>query len=159
MAEGGRMDAFLNEYMERVKPLLTGIGGEAGHQTAFVFLSFKMGLYDETIQRCDQALRHEATLPPLLARAIRIIRERAWNLVRASYNEPLTETFSPEEMQLLAISPEETDVPDAPQLHVTNALILVYVAGLLSSPEDAQALEEQERFVLQQITAIRKSRR
>jgi hypothetical protein len=153
------MDKFLTEYMERVNPLLTGIGREAGHQTAFVFLSFKMGLYDEAIQRSDQALRHAAPLPPLLARAIRIIRERALHMVEASYNKSLTEVFSPEEMPLLAIPPEETDVPDAPQLHVTNALILVYVAGLLSSPDDHQALEEQERFVLQQIAAVRKSQR
>jgi hypothetical protein len=151
------MDKFLTGYLERVKPLLSGIGSHAGHQTAFVFLAFKMGLYDEAIQRSDHALRHAATLPPLLVRALMIIRERAQHLVGATYNEPLTETFSPEDVPLLAIAPEETDVPDAPQLHVTNALILVYVAGLHSSPDDNQALEEQERYVLQQIAAIRKS--
>jgi hypothetical protein len=153
------MDRFLAEYAERVKPLLSGIGSHAGHQTAFVFLSFKMGLYDEAIQRCDHALRHAATLPTVLARAIRIIRERARHMVAATYNEPLSETFPPEEVPLLAIPPEETEAPDAPQLHVTNALILVYAASLLSSPDDHQALEEQERFVLQQIAAIRKSQR
>jgi hypothetical protein len=153
------MDKFLTGYMERVQPFLSGIGGHAGHQIAFVFLSFKMGLYDEAVQRCDHALRHAATQPPLLARALRIIRERAQHLVEASYNEPLSETFSPEEVPLLAISPEDTDVPDAPQLHVANALILVYAAGLLISPDDTQALEEQEKYVLQLINALKKSQR
>jgi hypothetical protein len=153
------MDKFLTGYLERVQPLLSGIGREAGHQTAFVFLSFKMGLYDEAVQRCDQALRHAATLPPLLARALRIIRERAQHLVEASYNQPLTETFSQEDVPLLALSPEDTDVPDAPQLQVANALILVYVAGLVASTDDSQALEEQEKYVLQLIGAIRKSQR
>jgi hypothetical protein len=153
------MDKFLTGYLERVQPLLSGIGREAGHQTAFVFLSFKMGLYDEAVQRCDHALRHAATLPPLLARALRIIRERAQHLVEASYNQPLTETFSQEDVPLLALRPEDTDVPDAPQLQVANALILIYVAGLVASPDDGQALEEQEKYVLQLIGAIRKSQR
>ena len=153
------MEKYLTGYVERVQPLLSGIGREAGHQTAFVFLSFKMGLYDEAVQRCDHALRHGETLPPLLARAFRIICERAEHLVEASYNEPLTEKFSPEEVPLLALAPEDTDVPDAPQLHVANALILVYAAGLLASPDDSQALEEQEKYVLQLIAAIRKSQR
>ncbi|MDD1660238.1 MAG: hypothetical protein LUQ62_03435 [Methanomicrobiales archaeon] len=153
------MDKFLIGYVERVQPLLSGIGREAGHQTAFVFLSFKMGLYDEAVQRCDHAFRHAATIPPLLARALRIIRERAQHLVEASYNQPLTEAFSRDEVPLLALSPEDTDVPDAPQLQVANALILVYAAGLLASPDDSQALEEQERYVLQLIGAIRKSQR
>ncbi|MDD1658288.1 MAG: hypothetical protein LUQ41_07525, partial [Methanomicrobiales archaeon] len=99
------------------------------------------------------------TIPPLLARALRIIRERAQHLVEASFNEPLSETFSPEEAPLLAISPKDTDVPDAPPLQVANALILVYAAGLLSSPDDGQALEEQEQYVLQLINALKKSQR
>ncbi|MDD1653512.1 MAG: hypothetical protein LUQ64_03090 [Methanomicrobiales archaeon] len=151
------MDKILTDYVERVRPLFSGIGKHAGHQTAFVFLSFKMGLYDEAIQRCDHALRHAENLPPLLTRAIRIIRERAVHLVEASFNEPPSVTFSPEEVPLLAIKPEDTEVPDAPQLHVANALILVYAAGLLSSPDDHQALEEQEKYVLQQINALKKS--
>ena len=153
------MEKIVTEYMERVQPILSGIGRHEGHQTAFVFLSFKMGLYDEAIQRCDHALSHSATIPPLLARALRIIRERAQHLVEASFNEPLSETFSPEEVPLLAISPEDTDVPDAPPLHVANALILVYAAGLVASPDDGQALEEQEQYVLQMINALKKSQR
>ena len=153
------MDTFLAGYVERMQPLLSGIGREAGHQTAFVFLSFKMGLYDEAVQRCDHALRHAAAIPPLLARALRIVRERAQHLVEASYNRPLTETFGSDDMPKLAISPQDTDVPDAPPLHVANALILVYAAGSLSSPDDSQALEEQEKYVLQLISSLKKSQR
>jgi hypothetical protein len=48
-------------------------------------------------------------------------------------------------------------VVDADLFQLTNALVILYAAALASSPDDEQALEEQEKYILQLLTTYRKS--
>ena len=46
---------------------------------------------------------------------------------------------------------------DADLFQLTNALILLYAVALTTSPDDEQALEEQEKYVLRLLATYRKT--
>jgi hypothetical protein len=46
---------------------------------------------------------------------------------------------------------------DADLFQLTNALVILYAAALSSSPDDEQALEEQEKYILQLLATYRRS--
>ncbi|HMA04629.1 MAG TPA: hypothetical protein VKO45_01755 [Methanomicrobiales archaeon] len=152
------MDRYLTEYIERVRPDFSGIPEAAGHQLAFVFLSFKLGIYHDAVTRCEQALKliGGIPVPTVLGVALRIVRERAEALTQAQYDARLPFLFTKADLPFGIIDPSEP-VVDADLFQLTNALIIIYAAALASSPDDEQALEEQEKYVLQLLATYRKS--
>ncbi|HTY52173.1 MAG TPA: hypothetical protein VMB35_03155 [Methanomicrobiales archaeon] len=152
------MDRFLSEYIDRVRPAFSPLPPDAGHQVAFAFLSFKLGIYHDAVTRCDQALRMIAgkELPGALSRALRVVRERAVALSNSQFDARLPFLFAKEDLPLGIIDPKEP-VADADLFQLTDALLMIYAAALASSPDDGQALEEQEKYVLQLIATYRKS--
>jgi len=152
------MDRFLSEYIDRVRSAFVAVPENAAHQVAFAFLSFKLGIYHDAAGRCDQALRllEGRGVPPILATSLRIVRERADALSRAQYDAKLPFLFTKGDLPYGIIDPSEP-VTDPDLFQFTNALILLYAVALTRSPEDEQALEEQEKYVLQLFATYRKS--
>jgi hypothetical protein len=152
------MDRFLSEYIDRVRPSFSAIPRDTGHQVAFAFLSYKLGIYHDAVTRCDQALKliEGRPVPGVLARALSIVRERAAALSQAQYDAKLPFLFSKEDLPFGIIDPKEP-VADADLFQLTDALLLLYAAALTASPDDEQALEEQEKYILQLISTYRKS--
>lgn len=152
------MDRFLSDYLERVRPALSAVPREAGHQIAFAFISYKLGIYHDAVIRCDQALKlvEGLPVPGVLATALRIVRERADALSRARYDAKLPFLFTKADLPYGIIDPKDP-VVDADLFQLTNALIILYAAALATSPDDEQALEEQEKYVLQLHATYQKS--
>jgi hypothetical protein len=152
------MDRFLSDYLERVRPAFSAVSENEGHQVAFAFLSYKLGIYHDAETRCDQALKllEGRPVPAVLGTALRIVRERAMALSRAQYDARLPFLFTKADLPFGIIDPSEP-VTDPDLFQLTNALILLYAVALTSSPDDGQALEEQEKYVLQLLATYRKS--
>ena len=152
------MDRFLSEYLERVRPAFSALPENAGHQVAFAFLSYKLGIYHDAVTRCDQALRliEGKPVPGVLGTALRIVRERAEALSRAQYDARLPFIFTKADLPFGIIDPS-AKVVDPDLFQLTNALVILYAVALIASPEDEQALEEQEKYVLQLLATYRKT--
>jgi hypothetical protein len=145
------MNKFLNDYIGRVRNDFSALPEEISHQIAFAFLTFKMGLYDDTIRRCDRSLSllGAEKVPSVLVKALQIIHQRAQDLSESKVQPGGLPEFTTEEQQYLAIPLSPAEVEDPAHLKITNSLLLIYAVGLIASPEDIQALEEQERYVNQ----------
>ena len=152
------MDSSLSQYIDRVRPAFSGIPRDAAHQVAFAFLSYKLGIYNDAVTRCDQALKliEGRPFPGVLGRALSVVRERAAALSQSLYDVGLPFLFTKEDLPLGIVDPKEP-VADADLFQLTDALLLLYAAALIASPDDEQALEEQEKYVLQLIATYRKS--
>jgi hypothetical protein len=152
------MDRFLSEYIERLRPAFSSVPGNAGHQVAFAFLSYKLGIYHDAVTRCDQALKfiEGRTVPGVLGTSLRIVRERAMALSQAQFDAKLPFLFTKADLPFGIIDPSEP-VTDPDLFQLTNALVLLYAVALTTSPDDGQALEEQEKYVLQLLATYGKS--
>lgn len=152
------MDSYLSQYIDRVRPAFSGIPRDAAHQVAFAFLSYKLGIYHDAVTRCEQALKlvEGRLLPGVLGRALKIVRERAAALSRSQYDTKLPFLFTKEDLPFGIIDPKEP-VADSDLFQLTDALIILYAAALAASPDDEQALEEQEKYILQLYATYRKS--
>jgi len=152
------MDSYLSQYIDRVRPVFSGIPRDAAHQVAFSFLSYKLGIYHDAVTRCDQALKLIEGWPNqgVLGRALSVVRERAAALSQALYDTKSPFLFTKEDLPFGIIDPKDP-VADADLFQLTDALIFLYAAALVSSPDDEQALEEQEKFILQLVATYRKS--
>ena len=152
------MDRFLSEYLERVRPAFAALPVQAGHQLAFAFLSYKLGIYRDAVTRCDQALGliQDRPVPPVIGTALRIVRERALALDGARFDARLPFLFTKADLPFGIIDPS-APVTDADLFQLTNALVIIFAAALASSPDDEQALEEQEKYVLQLLATYKKS--
>ena len=152
------MDSYLSQYIDRVRPVFSGIPRDAAHQIAFAFLSYKLGIYHDAVTRCEQALKltEGRPLPGFLGRALRIVRDRAAALSQAQFDVKFPFILTKEDLPSGIIDPKDP-VADADLFQLTDALILLYAAALISSPDDGQALEEQEKYILQLIATYRKT--
>jgi len=152
------MDRFLSDYIDRVRPAFSALPREAAHQLAFAFLSYKLGIYHDAVTRCDQALKivEGRSIPAVLVTSLRIVRERADTLSQARYDAKLPFLFKRDDLPFGIIDPSQPVVdPDLFQL--TNALVILYAAALIASPDDEQALEEQEKYILQLLATYRRT--
>jgi hypothetical protein len=152
------MDRFLSEYIDRVRPDFAKLPENTGHQVAFAFLSYKLGIYHDAVTRCDQALRaiEGRPVPGAITTALKVVRERADALSGARFDAKLPFLFTKADLPFGIIDPS-APVVDADLFQLTNALVILYAAALASSPDDEQALEEQEKYVLQLLATYRKS--
>ncbi|MDD1661278.1 MAG: hypothetical protein LUQ49_02310 [Methanomicrobiales archaeon] len=152
------MDSSLSQYIDRVRPAFSAIPRDAAHQVAFAFLSYKLGIYHDAVTRCDQALKliGGRPVPGVLGRALSIVREKADTLSQSLFDARLPFLFTKEDLPLGIIDPKEP-VADADLFQLTNALLILYAAALIASPDDEQALEEQEKYILQLLATYRRS--
>jgi len=151
-AEKKTMKQILNEYIGRIEPIITLIDEETGHKIAQALLTYKFGLYQNAVEKSTEALARLEKITPrpgALERALLILRERAADFAESCVTMSPKQTFLAEDSGDLAIrlSPDRIEDPGA--LDLDNALVLLYAVGIETSPDDEQALEEHQRFIIQ----------
>ena len=153
------MERFLDAYIERMRPHFPGFSGETAHEIASAFLAFKFGLYANAVRECTHAIRlvpagdsHKA-----LKKALEIIRANAQDRDNSLVTANLGIVFSDTDRQFVAINLPEEKVEDSGTLNLDNALILVYVVALITSPDDEEALEEHRRLIVRILTDYKRA--
>lgn len=151
MKERGTMKNFLTRYLQNMRNIFPALPHETAHQIAFAFLTFKMGLYEDSIERCKKSLHllQGTPVPSALLTALTILRERSADLAALRVQSSGLPEFSHEERPYLALDIAPGSVDDPTHLTISNSLILLYAVAFITSPDDTQALEEQERYVIQ----------
>ncbi len=149
--EEDSMEKFLYDYIRRLTPSYGFVDTATAHEIASVVLSFKFVLYPNTIRSADKAM---ASMPDTkegsaLKSALRIVRDRAENLENLKVTEFSKTTFTDEHKEFLAVVLPPGKVEDTATLELNNALLLIYAVGYLESPDDGQALDEHQNYVIQ----------
>jgi len=145
------MEKYLYDYMDRMRPLYRGIDRKIAHDIAAAVLSFKFGLYPNTVASADDAIsRLEGEAPnAALKKALFIIRDRATNLGEFEVREYSPLTFSPDETPYLAVDLPPELIDHIEDFTLDNAILLCYAVAYLYSPDDGQMLDEHQNFILQ----------
>lgn len=145
------MEKYLYDYMHRITPLYRGIDRETAHEIAASVLSFKFGLYRNTVTSTNKAVSRLSGEGPVAAlkKALIIIRDRAVNLEQSEIKGYSAETFSPLEEPYLAVSLPSELIENREDFALDNAILLCYAVAYLYSPDDGQVLDEHQNFALQ----------
>ncbi|MDD1680220.1 MAG: hypothetical protein LUQ35_01285 [Methanoregula sp.] len=153
------MERFLDAYIERMRPYFPGFPPETAHEIASAFLAFKFGLYANAVRECTNAI---ALVPDgesngALKKALEIIRANAQDRENSLVTTDLGIAFGGQELRFVAVNlPAETiEAPNA--LNLDNALILVYVVALITSPDDDEALEEHRTLIVRMLRDYKKA--
>ncbi len=154
------MEEFYYQYLERLRPMYSGLNAKAAHEIASAVLSFKFGLYTKASESVDRALPligGDTETDSVLRKALLIVKERAERLQVADVAPVTAAPFEgPDFMYLAVVLPPER-IEDKDTLLLDNALILLFAVAYIGSPGDGQALEEQEKFVIQTLNEYRRA--
>lgn len=150
MEDQQHMDQFLKTYIERIRPHYQGIPEKTAHEIASVFLTFKFGVYTNTIKECELALSlvGSGDSNDSLKKALMIVKANAEDLNNSQVTPDLSIRFSEPERAFLAINLPEDKIEDPGTLELDNALILLFGVALITSPDDEQALDEHRKYVI-----------
>lgn len=153
------MEQFLRDYIARVKPEFPGIRNKTAHEIASAFFSFKFGLYQNTIEECRLALLElpDGGRTGALKKALQIVQLNAEDLENAQVTADTRAAFSESERQIVAINLPQEKIEDPASLELDNALVLLYAVAKNTSPDDEQALEEHQKFVLKILASYKKA--
>jgi len=153
------MERFLDAYIARMRLYFTGFPREAAHEIASAFLAFKFGLYANAVRECTHAigLVPGGNSNGALKKALEIIRANAQDRDNSLVTANLGIVFSDTDRQFVAINLPEEKVEDSGTLNLDNALILVYVVALITSPDDEEALEEHRRLIVRILTDYKRA--
>jgi len=153
------MEQFLDSYIERMRSAYPALPGTAAHEIASVFLAYKFGLYAKAARECATAISHIPDSPPnaALKKALAIIKANAEDRDNSQVTPDLAVSFSPEERSYTAIELPQEQIEDPGTYELDNAVILVYVAALITSEEDEEALEEHRRLIIRLLTDYKKA--
>jgi len=146
------MKDVLNEYIGRIEPIFAVIDEETGHLIAQSLLTYKFELYGSAAEKMTAALARLDTIAPhpgAVERALLILRERTGDLADSRVTANPEHTFIEADYDDLAIRMRPDQIEDPAALDLDNALVLLYAVGIETSPDDEQALEEHQRFVIQ----------
>ena len=154
------MERFLDAYIERMRPHFPGFPPDTAHEIASAFLAFKFGLYANAARECTNAI---ALVPDgesnrALKKALEIIRANAQDRENSVVTADPGAAFSPDQNcgMLLSRFPLE-NAEDPGTLNLDNALILVYVVALITSPDDEEALEEHRTLIVRMLRDYKKA--
>lgn len=149
------MEKVLAAYIERMKTHFPGFPGETAHEIASSFLAFRFGLYEKAASECANALALIPDGSPAnasLKRALAILQLHATDRTNSVVTtEPAVRFTEADRASLAIVIPAEM-IEDAVTLDLDNALILVYVAALVTSPDDEEMLGEHRRTIIKTLT-------
>ena len=153
------MERFLDAYIERMRPHFPGFPPDTAHEIASAFLAFKFGLYANAARECTNAI---ALVPDgesnrALKKALEIIRANAQDRDNSVVTADPGVAFSPAELAYVAVTIPLENAEDPGTLNLDNALILVYVVALITSPDDDEALEEHRTLIVRMLTDYKKA--
>jgi hypothetical protein len=153
------MERFLDAYIERMRPYFPGFPGETAHEIASAFLAFKFGLYANAVRECTHAI---GLIPGgdssgALKKALEIIRANAQDRDNSLVTADPGVAFSESELRYVAITIPPEKAEDPGTLNLDNALILVYVVALITSPDDEETMGEHRRLIVRMLTDYKKA--
>lgn len=153
------MEKFLDDYITRMRPHYPRFPSGTAHEIASAFLAFKFGLYENAVRECSHALSLIPNSPEnaALKKALTIVRANAEDRNNSLVTADLSVAFSPEEHAYTAINLPPEKIEDPGTLELDNALILVYVVALITSPDDEEMLEEHRRMIVRMLTDYKKA--
>jgi hypothetical protein len=151
------MEKYLYDYIHRITPFYRSIDRDTAHEIASAVLSFKFGLYPNTIESADTAVSRITGEGAAAAvrKALTIIRDRAVKLEHSEVKGYSALSFSPEEEQYLAIIIPAEQIENHENFTLNNALVLTYAVAYLCSPDDGQMLDEHQNFVIQILSSYK----
>lgn len=152
------MEKFLADYIDRMTSFFSEIPETAAHELASAFLSFRYGLYANTVRECRQADKqipeHDANRA--LRKAVSILQAQAESLQSSQITGANGIAFTDDERRYLAINIPAGIVEDPETLDLDNALVMVYTAALVRSPDDEQPLGEHRTFIVRMLAGYKK---
>ena len=151
------MEKFLDAYLERMKPVFERLPEKTGHGIASVFLAYRFGLYQKAVRECAGVLPQLPEGSAALVKAIAIVSAYAEAFANSQVRPDQPLAFSPEERSSVAVDLPRESVDDADTLELDNALVMVYAAAILASPDDQEALEEHRKYVVIMLETYKKA--
>jgi hypothetical protein len=153
------MERFLNEYIQRMQLVFPGFPAMTAHEIASAFLAFKFGLYANAVRECERAISRLPEVKGIgsLKTALMIVSANARDRENSQVSADMSVMFSDADVPYLAIRIPPEKIDDPGTLNLDNALILIYVVAIISSPDDEEALEEHRRFIVRILTDYKKS--
>jgi hypothetical protein len=153
------MEKYLDDYIARMRTHYSRFPPGTAHEIASAFLAFKIGLYENAVRECSHALSlvPDSAANAALKKALAIVQVNAEDRNNARVTPNLSVAFTPEERMFTAVNipPEKNEAPGT--LELDNALILVYVVALITSPDDEEMLEEHRRMIVRMLTDYKKA--
>jgi len=153
------MEKYLEAYIGRMRTNYPRFPSETAHEIASAFLAFKFGLYENAVRECTHAtsLIPENAHNAALKKALAIVRANAEDRNNAQVTADRSVAFSPEENAYTAINIPQEKNEDPGTLDLDNALILIYVVALITSPDDEETLDEHRRTILRLLSDYKKA--
>lgn len=159
ISEEDPMENYLYDYMERLRVMFNDIDRKTAHEIAQAFLSFRFGLYGNTVKQADDAILLMKDTEPVkvLKKALTIMRERANNLENADVSPVTNIFFVDEDKPYLAVHIPEEANQDPAKLHQDNAIILIYSVSYMRSEDDEEILDEHQKYITGIISSYKKA--
>ena len=153
------MEKYLDDYIARMRTHYPRFPSGTAHEIASAFLAFKFGLYENAVRECSHALSLIPDSPSnsALKKALAIIQANAEDRNNSKVTPDLSVAFSQEERMFVAINLPADKIEDPGTLELDNALILIYVVALITSPDDEEMLEEHRRMIVRMLTDYKKA--
>jgi len=153
------MEKFLDDYIERTRAAFPRFPGKTAHEIASSFLAFKFGLYENAVKECTHALSLIPDSAPnaSLKKALSILRANAESRNNSQVEPDPSVTFTEAERELVPVVLRNDKNEDPATLDLDNALILVYVVALITSPDDEEALEEHRKMIVRILSDYKKA--
>lgn len=144
------MERFLDTFIGRMRGQYTGFPAATAHEIASSFIAFKFGLYEKAVSECLNAIALIPDSPAnaALKKALTILADTAEDRANSHITTELAHSFTDAERAYLAVAvlPDRNDDPVS--LEIDNAFILVYVAALITSADDEEALGEYRLLIV-----------
>lgn len=153
------MERFLDAYIGQTKTRFPGFPPATAHEIASAFLAYKFGLYENAVRECTHAISLITDSPAnaSLKKALAILRANAEDRNNSQVTADLSVAFTDAERAFvpIVIPPEKNEDPGT--LALDNAIIMVYVVALITSPDDEETLEEHRNLILRLLSDYRKA--
>ena len=153
------MEKYLDAYTGRMRTHYPRFPSGTAHEIASAFLAFKYGLYEKAATECTNAISLIPDSPAnaALKKALAIVQANAEDRNNAQVTADLSIAFSPDEHTYTAINIPLEMNEDPGTLELDNALILIYVVALITSPDDEETLDEHRRTIIRLLTDYKKA--
>jgi hypothetical protein len=159
------MEQFLTNYIERIRDGIDDIPETTAHEIASAFLAFRFGLYANAARECTHAIRMlgvggnpaQPGAYAALKKSLGIVLANAQDLDNSQVTADMALQFDDRERAYLAINLAPDTVEDPGTLALDNALVFVYAAALIASPEDEEAMGEHRKFIVRLLTNYKKA--
>ncbi len=153
------MEKYLDAYIARMRTHYPRFPSGTAHEIASAFLAFKFGLYENAVRDCSHALSLIPDSPPnaALKKALAIVQVNAEDRNNSQVGADLSVAFTQEERMFTPVNLPADRIDDPGTLELDNALILIYVVALITSPDDEEMLEEHRRMIVRMLTDYKKA--